>query len=101
MAYQLTTRPKSEDPLLNAGIFSKSVVDSVSASLGEPAWMLEKRRVSWTVFEETPLPTTSDEDWRRTNIKRVKWNKMSLPTSSTVARASTVLMTSRLMHAAR
>jgi hypothetical protein len=46
-------------------------------ALNEPdVDVARKGDVAWSVFEETPMPTTSDEDWRRTSLKRVKWNKM-------------------------
>jgi Fe-S cluster assembly protein SufD len=77
MATQLT-RSKSRDPLLEAGLFSGDTVAALSAGLNEPDWLKEKRQVAWTVFEETPMPTTSDEDWRRTDLRRVKWEKFKL-----------------------
>jgi Fe-S cluster assembly protein SufD len=75
MATQQLTRSKSRDPLLEAGLFSRETVIALSAGLNEPDWLKEKRQVAWTVFEETPMPTTSDEDWRRTDLKRIKWEK--------------------------
>ena len=78
MTTQLATLTKSEDKLLAAGVFSLSDVEALSARLNEPDWLREKRRVSWTVFEETPLPTTSDEAWRRTDLRKVKWAKFKL-----------------------
>jgi Fe-S cluster assembly protein SufD len=90
MAHQLTTRSKSEDALLNAGPFSKPDVESVSAALSEPEWMLEKRRLAWSVFEDTPMPSSAEEDWRRTSLKRVKWNRLVAGTSSTINSASSL-----------
>jgi len=37
--------------------------------------MREKRQVAWTVFEETPMPSSSDEDWRRTSLRKIKWDR--------------------------
>src|ERR1043165_4872051 len=83
MASQLT-RSKSQDALLDAGIFSRETVTALSASLKEPDWMKDKRQVAWTVFEETPMPTSSDEDWRRTDLRKVKWEKFQLAESSSL-----------------
>ena len=62
MATQQLTRTKSRDPLLEAGLFSRETVTALSAGLNEPDWLKEKRQVAWTIFEETPMPTTADED---------------------------------------
>ena len=87
MSQQLT-RTNSKDALIDAGIFPKSNVDTLSASLNEPDWMRQKRQVAWTVFEETPMPLNSDEDWRRTNLKKVKWNKFQIAGESSVKATS-------------
>lgn len=64
---------KRPDKLLEAGVFTRGDVDTLSA--GEPDWLKDKRNTAWTVFEETPMPTSSDEDWRRTDLRKVKWQK--------------------------
>jgi Fe-S cluster assembly protein SufD len=40
----------------------------VSASLGEPAWLLEQRLAAWEHYRVTPMPTLQDEPWRRTDL---------------------------------
>jgi Fe-S cluster assembly protein SufD len=86
MATQLT-RSKSRDPLLEASLFSRETVTALSTGLNEPDWLKEKRQVAWTVFEETPMPTTADEDWRRTDLKRIKWEKFKLAERASLASA--------------
>ncbi|MCB0214400.1 MAG: Fe-S cluster assembly protein SufD, partial [Anaerolineae bacterium] len=76
MAVALTTKRK--DALLDSSLFSRSDVDMLSKQLKEAEWLREMRQTAWTVFEETPMPTTSDEAWRRTDIKKVKWGKFAL-----------------------
>jgi Fe-S cluster assembly protein SufD len=78
MSTQLATPTKSRDKLLAANVFSLNDVEALSAKFNEPDWLREKRRVSWTVFEETPMPATSDEDWRRTDLGKIKWAKFKL-----------------------
>lgn len=34
--------------------------------------MLERRLEAWDVYTSLPMPTTSDEPWRRTNLRRFK-----------------------------
>jgi len=61
-----------------ATIFSKEVFKNFAAVQNDEKWLVEKRQTAWHIFEETPMPTTSDEPWRRTNIKRVKWENYTL-----------------------
>ena len=56
--------------------FSKESVEKLSASLNEPEWMLERRLKAWEIYESLPMPTTKDEAWRRTNIRRFKLNEI-------------------------
>ncbi len=69
----MTTLTKLADKL--TGVFALSDVESLSTRLNEPDWLAEKRRISWSVFEEIPMPTTADEDWRRTDLRKVPWDK--------------------------
>ena len=83
----LTSTSKSADKLLNSGAFSRADVEALSAKLNEPDWLRQKRQTAWTVFEETPLPTTADEAWRRTDIRKVKWAEFKPASSSSIAPA--------------
>ncbi len=66
---------QSSDKLVAAGVFSRSAVETISAQNNEPAWLRDKRQIAWTIFEETPMPSVSDEDWRRTDLRKIKWDK--------------------------
>jgi Fe-S cluster assembly protein SufD len=52
--------------------YSREAVEQLSQMLGEPAWMREFRLRAWEQFAQTPLPTTQDEPWRRTDLRRFK-----------------------------
>ena len=56
--------------------FTKDAVEKLSASLNEPDWMLEFRLKAFDVYENTPMPTTKDEPWRRTNLRKLQWDQM-------------------------
>lgn len=56
--------------------FTREAVISLSAHLNEPQWMLDRRLKAWDLYEATPMPTTSDEAWRRTNLRRFKIDKI-------------------------
>lgn len=38
--------------------------------------MLQRRLEAWDLYESLPMPTTKDEEWRRTDIRRFKLNEM-------------------------
>ena len=52
--------------------FTRENVKKLSAYLNEPEWMLAFRLNAFDVYEQTPMPTTADEAWRRTDIRRLK-----------------------------
>ncbi len=79
---------KRPDKLMEAGVFSRQAVEALSDRLQEPEWLRRKRNTAWTVFEETPMPATSDEDWRRTNLRKVKWERFKPVQSTTYASAT-------------
>lgn len=56
--------------------FNREAVRRLSASLDEPDWMLELRLAAWDVYESLPLPSTQDEAWRRTDIRRFKLDRI-------------------------
>lgn len=55
--------------------FTKDAVEKLSASLNEPAWMLEFRLKAFEIYEATPMPTTKDEAWRRTNLRQLNFDE--------------------------
>ncbi|MCP4360510.1 MAG: Fe-S cluster assembly protein SufD [Chloroflexi bacterium] len=57
--------------------FNEDAIKELSASFNEPEWMLQRRLRAWELYESLPMPTTSDEDWRRTNLRRLKLDKIS------------------------
>lgn len=69
----LPTVSKPKDDLLESKLFSQADVDALSARLNEPDWLKARRQEAWRVFEDTPMPTTSDEAWRRTSLRKIKW----------------------------
>src|SRR5512136_2523147 len=75
-----TTQP----PAVQVGIFTREAVATLAERLNEPAWMQEKRQVAWSIFEETPMPTTHDEDWRRTDFSALQWDQLHLPVTGSM-----------------
>ena len=52
--------------------FTRENVEKLSAQLNEPAWMRDFRLQAWAAYEQLPVPTTKDEAWRRTDLRRLK-----------------------------
>ena len=57
---------------------SRDAVVQLSASLQEPEWMLNLRLKAWDIYAALPTPTTQDEAWRRTDIRRFKLDAVSV-----------------------
>lgn len=51
---------------------------AASERLGEPAWLADRRMDAWRAWQDTPLPTTSDEPWRRTDLRSLPADRFEL-----------------------
>jgi len=66
------TEALSLDPL--AGFAVEGVTHALhreaveNLALDEPAWLADRRREAWRVYERTPMPTTRLEEWRYTDL---------------------------------
>lgn len=54
-----------------APVLSSEAVAALSEQLNEPEWLRERRLRSWLVYQQTPMPTAADEEWRRTDIRKL------------------------------
>ncbi len=69
----------TQDTLLatkNITAFEEEDALLLSERKGEPEWMKRRRLEAWRVFRDTPRPTSKDEPWRRTDIRRLKLNQV-------------------------
>jgi len=48
---------------------SAEAVEALSAAKHEPAWMRDKRRAAWDLCQELSMPTGTEEEWRRTDLR--------------------------------
>lgn len=56
----------------------RQAVEALAAA--EPAWLRERRLHGWSVYENTPMPTTRLEEWRYTDLSRkLKLERLQLP----------------------
>ncbi len=55
------------------GLTAADVEDIISRN-GEPAWLAERRREGWRLYESMDLPDPGDEEWRRTNLREMTFD---------------------------
>lgn len=71
----LMGNPAALAPSIEAGMegvteaLNRSAVEALSAA--DPEWLRERRMHSWSVYEQTPMPTTRLEEWRYTDLGRL------------------------------
>ena len=63
---------------------------TISESMAEPDWLRDKRLEAWALAESMPMPTTSDEPWRRTDLRAVNWAQTAVPFSRNGAAITSV-----------
>ena len=49
--------------------FTTTSVEELAYLHGEPGWLRARRRDAFATYERLPLPSRSDEEWRRTDIR--------------------------------
>jgi Fe-S cluster assembly protein SufD len=54
--------------------FSKSALEVLSQIKQEPQWLRARRLEAWHLYEETPMPASNDELWRRTSLEGLDLN---------------------------
>ncbi|HWV34351.1 MAG TPA: Fe-S cluster assembly protein SufD [Thermomicrobiales bacterium] len=61
--------------------FSRDGVEALSRSRNEPEWVLQQRLAAWDTYERLPMPTRQDEEWRRTDLRRLKLDRLTSSTN--------------------
>ncbi len=62
---------ETKTPVETPGPFSRDQVEMLSTRKVEPAWLREQRMHAHEVFAATPMPDTSPEEWRYTDIRKL------------------------------
>ncbi|SRR5579875_794336 len=58
-------------PVARRGFSAESLGELIERR-DEPEWMRERRRAAWQTYQDIPMPTQQDEEWRRTSLRRLK-----------------------------
>lgn len=64
------------EPATLAG-FSREGVEALSRAKGEPQWVLDARLNAWEIFTRLPFPARTDEEWRRTDLRGLKLDRLA------------------------
>src|SRR5262249_42191000 len=65
--------------------FTREAFEAFLAGREEPAWLTTAREAAWKPFDELPLPSRSDEEWMRTDIRLFRLEKFAPPPLETTA----------------
>ncbi len=65
-----------EAPAVLVG-FSREALNALIATRNEPEWVSDARRAAFETYEQTPMPTRSDEQWRRTDLRSLRLTQLA------------------------
>src|SRR5690606_31750099 len=74
--FQMSAPALSSAPA--AGFTSERFAAHLAASGHLPAWWLEARKAAWNQFLALPLPASTDERWRFSNLKGISFDGFDL-----------------------
>lgn len=60
---------------ISAPRFSREDVEALSANRNEPEWLRESRLMAWEIYEDLPMPGLTQEEWRRTDYRHIRWEE--------------------------
>ncbi len=62
---------------LTTGGFTSATFEAFLRSRDDPAWLIERRRQAFAHFQGFPLPSSRDEEWRRSDIRGLRLDAFS------------------------
>lgn len=73
--------------------FTAHSFEAFLAARQEPAWLTALRRRGWELYESLPPPDSTQEEWRRTDIRLLRWDQYGPPAQGTAPTAPPALLT--------
>jgi Fe-S cluster assembly protein SufD len=70
------------DPVVASELFNRNAVVALSELRYEPEWIRQKRMLAWSLFGQTPMPSSKDDHWRRTDMRSLEWRNLEMPALS-------------------
>jgi len=77
----VTRTRRSERTASREFTFTRDMIPELSGDGKVPSFLKDYRLRAWEAFERLPLPTTSDEPWRRTDLRSLPAGDFRLPVS--------------------
>jgi len=65
------------------GGFTDATFEAFLRNRDDPAWLIERRREAFARFQAFPLPSSRDEEWRRSDIRGLRLDAFSPLTAQT------------------
>ncbi len=65
--------------------FTEADIDALIARSDAPQWLAERRRTAWRTYVAMDLPDPGDEEWRRTDVRAMRFDGARLATAATPA----------------
>jgi Fe-S cluster assembly protein SufD len=69
--------------------FSRDAILELSNRKNEPEWVRDARLAAWDVYEQTAAPARTDEEWRRTDLRGLKLDRL-MPFAGLSERAGSI-----------
>lgn len=63
--------------------FNQEALNELLARRDEPEWMRQRRLDAWKLYQDMPMPTRQDEEWRRTDLRRLKLDEFGTEPTQT------------------
>ncbi len=75
--------------------FNREALDALIARRDEPEWLRQRRLDAWKTFQAMPMPTRQDEEWRRTDLRRLKLDEVETAAAPAPVRGTLVPLAER------
>jgi Fe-S cluster assembly protein SufD len=72
----------------NEFYFSKEMASDITPPESYPQFLVDYRERAWQAYQQLPIPTTTDEAWRRTDLRSLKPGIFRLPGDSAMPAVS-------------
>ena len=74
----ITRTRRTESPASDNFIFTREMVPVLAGIDQTQSFITDYQERAWEAFERLPMPTTSDEDWRRTDLRSLQPGRFRL-----------------------
>jgi len=83
----VTRTRRGEQPVSKDFIFNREMVPALAPGSDLPEFIRSYRERGWDAFQKLPLPTTTEEAWRRTDLRALEAGSFQLPGTNGVVEA--------------